>query len=190
MWVVPRLVVRMLFAVVLVALLVIPSIGQAGPGPRPDLSRVRVLAIAPFVDVAALTRPLADWGAVRLSELIAHGPFQVVPPARITQEMRRLGIAPEELISPTKTVTVGQAVGADAVVTGRVLLLQTERERSDIDDRPFSGLPVSRVDVDVRVLEVGTRLNLFQDTFICQVSSWGFAAMECVVRDVASRLVR
>jgi len=180
------LIARALCAIALVALVASPSAGQAGPGP--DLSRVRVLAIAPFADVASLSRPLADWGAERLSELIARGPFQVIPPARVAAEMRRLGIAPEELISPTRTVTVGQAVGADAVITGRVLLFQTERD--SVGYRPFGGIPVSRVDVDVRVLEVGTRLNLFQETFICQVYAWGFAAMECVVRDVASRLVR
>ncbi len=149
-----------------------------------------MLAVAPFADLASLSRPLADWGAERLAELIARGPFQVVPPARVAAEMRRLGIAPEELVSPTRTVTVGQAVGADAVVTGRVILFQMEHERDPIGRRPFGGFPVSRVDVDVRVLEVATRLNLFQETFICQVYSWGFAAMECVVRDVASRLVR
>ncbi|MDR7419436.1 MAG: hypothetical protein QN178_11065, partial [Armatimonadota bacterium] len=83
---------------------------------------------------------------------------------------------------------VGQAVGADAVITGRVLLVQIDRERRGLDDGPLGGLPITRVDVDVRVLEVGTRLNLFQDTFICSVPSFPRDAMECIVRDVASRI--
>jgi hypothetical protein len=168
-------------------LAVLAGPGLAGPV-RPDLSRVRVIAIAPFSEEASFTRSLADWGAARLSELAARGPFQIVPAARVEVEMRRLGIQRSELLSPSRTIAVGQAVGADAVVTGRVLLLQTERDT--IDERSRGGLPVSRVDVDVRVLEVATRLNLYQDTIICQVTSWAQDAMECVVRDVAGRLQR
>jgi hypothetical protein len=33
--------------------------------------------------------------------------------------MRQLGIRRSELISPSKTVAIGQAVGADAVITAR-----------------------------------------------------------------------
>jgi hypothetical protein len=83
---------------------------------------------------------------------------------------------------------VGQAVGADAVVTGRIVFVNFERDR-DFEDLPFGGPPVSRIDVDVRVLEVGTRLKLFEDLFICQVPAQPVYAMECIVRDVASRLV-
>ncbi|MGQ0568199.1 MAG: hypothetical protein ACT4P5_01510 [Armatimonadota bacterium] len=156
---------------------------------RPDLSRVRVLAIAPFADEVALSRAVADWGAARLSELAARGSFQVVSSARVAEEMKRLGIGSRDLISPTQTVTLGRQVGADAVLTGRVTHVLTERDASTMGDRPFGPL-MSRVDVDVRVLEVSTRLILFQDSFICQAPGVPVFAMDCVVRDVAARLAR
>jgi curli biogenesis system outer membrane secretion channel CsgG len=81
-------------------------------------------------------------------------------------------------------------VGADAVITGRVVMVQSERDDSGIDHRRFGGGVITRVDVDLRVLEVGTRLNLFQDTFSCTVAHWPNYAMECIVQDVASRIRR
>jgi hypothetical protein len=177
----------MLVLVVAVTMLVVPAPGRAAPE-RPDLSRVHVMAVAPFADQVALSRPLADWGAARLSDLLARGPFQIVPPPRVDDAMQRLGIRRADLISPTSTVAVGQAVGADAVVTGRILMVQTERERGA--GWSLGGLPITRVDLDLRVLEVGTRLNLFQDTFICSVPSWPRDAMECILRDAASRMLR
>jgi hypothetical protein len=178
---------RALILVSLLALLALPVAGHAA-AQRADLSRVKILAVAPFSDDVSFTRPLADWGAARLGELAARGRLQVVPPARVAEAMQRLGISRSELISPTKTITVGQAVGADAVVTGRIVFANTERDR-DFIDGPLGGPLVSRLDVDVRVLEVGTRLKLFEDLFICEVASHPMYAMECIVRDVASRLI-
>jgi hypothetical protein len=155
----------------------------AGQG-RLDPSRVRVLAIAPFADEVALSRQIADYGAIRLSELVAASGYQVIPASRVAAEMRRLGIGPRELISPTKTWTLGQALGADAMVTGRVIHMLPDRE--DIgQDGGGIGYAVVRVDVDIRVLDVHSRVNLFQNTFICTRPWPSHAAMECVVRDVA-----
>jgi curli biogenesis system outer membrane secretion channel CsgG len=144
--------------------------------------------VAPFADEASLSSQVADWGSARLSEMLARGPFQIVPWSRVGDMMRQLGIRRSELISPSKTVALGQAVGADAVITGRVIMVQADRDDSDLDDRRFGGGMVTRVDVDVRVLEVRTRLNLFQDTFSCTAPHWPNSAMECILRDVASRI--
>jgi len=168
------------FTVLMLAAGLSPAAGQA----RLDLSRLRVLAIAPFADDVALSRHVADYGASRLSELVAGRAFQAVPASRVADEMRRLGIGARELISPTKTWMLGQALGADAVVAARVIHFMQDREPSREDG--FLGGGGTRVDVDIRVLDVRTRVNVFQNTFICQRPLPSFAAMECVVRDVAA----
>lgn len=174
--------------VLLAAVLILPGSGLAAGTSRPDLSRVRVLAIAPFADEVALSRSVADYGATRLGELLKRGGFQIVDSMRVAEEMRRLGIARRDLISPTQTVSIGTQVGADVVITGRVTNLLTERDASSMGNRPF-GLITSRVDVDIRVLDVGSRVNLFQDTFICDVAGLPASAMECAVRDAVTRLL-
>ncbi|MDR7486488.1 MAG: hypothetical protein QN187_14310 [Armatimonadota bacterium] len=151
-----------------------------------DLSRIRILAIAPFYD-EVYAPDLAALGGVRLSELATRGPIRIVPPADVATEMKRLGIAPAALVSPTSTVAVGRAVGADAVLTGRITLAIRERDR-DRDDQSLGGGIYSRVDASIRVLEVATRLTLFHETFICTAPASLEVAMDCLARDVVRRL--
>lgn len=175
---------------VLCAVACIIAAGGTGPAlaqGRLDPSRVRVLAIAPFADDVALSRQIADYGANRLIQLVAARGYQVIPASRVAAEMQRLGIGARELISPTKTWMLGQALGADAMVTGRVTLLQQDAEDLG-NDAGVRGFAHTRVDVDVRVLDVHSRVNLFQSTFICSRPWPSHAAMDCVVRDVASTL--
>jgi curli biogenesis system outer membrane secretion channel CsgG len=173
------------FLLVLAVVVASLPAGAVAGAARPDLARVRVIAVAPFAEEVSFSREIAEYGARRLSELVARAPFQVIPPARVAEEMRRQGVTARELISPTRVVALGQALGADAVITGRVTLLVVEREREDRESG--FGFGSARVDVDIRLLEVGTRLNLFQHTFICQTLTPAFTAMECVVRDAAAR---
>ncbi len=176
-------------AIVLLLTVAAPATGLAAGVSRPDLSKVGVLAIAPFADEASLSRGVADYGAARLGELLKRGGVQLVDSYRVADEMKRLGMASTELISPTRTVTIGTQVGADAVLTGRVTLLMQDNRRFN-PFNPFGVAVETRVDVDIRILQVGTRLILFQDDFSCAVSySTARAAMECVVRDVAARLL-
>jgi curli biogenesis system outer membrane secretion channel CsgG len=172
-------------AAVLALAAILPAGAAAGPA-RPDLARVRVIAVAPFADEAAFSREVAAYGARRLSELIARAPFQVIPPARVVEEMRRQGVTARELLSPSRTVALGQALGADAVITGRVTFLMVEREREEPE--PSFGHLSARVDVDIRLLDVATRVNLFQETIICQTLAPAILAMECAVRDAARRM--
>jgi curli biogenesis system outer membrane secretion channel CsgG len=174
-----------LAAVLVLAAAFLPGGAAAGPA-RPDLARVRVIAVAPFADEAAFSRDVAAYGARRLSELVARAPFEVIAPPRVAEEMRRQGATARELLSPSRTVALGQALGADAVITGRVTFLMVERERED--PAPGFGHISARVDVDIRLLDVATRVNLFQDTFICQTPAPAILAMECAVRDAARRL--
>lgn len=181
---------RLLVVAGLTASLLVPtfaSVPLASAQTR-DLSRVRILAVAPFADYDPTTRPLAERGAVRLSNLLRGGPFQIIEAQRVATEMERAGVRPPDLISPSRTVELGMRLGADAVLTGRVVQIyqELERERSDNGGGSFS--LESRVAIDVRILEVGTRLILLQEEFRCNVPFLAFEAMECVVRAVAGRL--
>lgn len=152
----------------------------------PDLTGVRVLAIAPLDDEARPSRALAEQASADLSDLARRGPFQVVPASRVLQEMRLLGWVPADLISPARTATLGARVGADAVLTGRLIevLQEVERERPG----PRVATIYSRVVVDVRILEVVSRRILWQEEVACDRAAPAMAAMDCVVRMIASRL--
>jgi hypothetical protein len=168
-------------------LLVLPSADAAAA--QFDLSGVRVVAIAPFDDQAALSRPVADYGAARLGELLKRSAVQTVDASRVAEEMRRLGIGTRDLISPSRATALGTQVGADVIITGRVTQLFTESYDIGIRDRRGGGPITSRVDVDIRLIDVSSRVNVFQDTFICDVLGLPATAMDCAMRDVAARLV-
>ncbi|MGH2373734.1 MAG: hypothetical protein ACRDIC_09735 [bacterium] len=172
--------------VLLVAVLAAAAHGPAAAQSR-DLSRVRILAVAPFADDDPTTRPLAEHGATRLSALLQGGRFQIIEAVRVAAEMERAGVTPPSLISPTQTVTLGMRLGADAVLTGRVVQIYQERQRERANG-PGGFYVESRVAIDVRVLEMSTRLILLQEEFRCALPFLAVEAMECVVREVAARL--
>ncbi len=151
-----------------------------------DLSRVRTLAVAPFADDDPTTRPLADRGAARLSELLRGGRFQIIDSARVAVEMGRAGMTAPSLVSPTQTILLGMRLGADAVLTGRIVQI-TQDSATDPADEGGSLSIEGRAAIDVRVLEVGSRLILLQEEFRCTVPALVAEAVECVVRDVAAR---
>ena len=152
-----------------------------------DFSRVRVLAVAPFADENPLSRPLAESGAARLSVLLRGGRLQVIDAARTSAQMKSLGVQATELISPSRTVALGASLGADAVLTGRVIQIQQEINRERADGTVAFSIE-GRAVVDMRILEVETRLILWQEEMACSVPSIASAAMECLVRQVAARV--
>lgn len=158
----------------------------AAAQPR-DTSGVRVLAIAPFSDENPLNRRIASFGAMRLSELLKGGRLQIVDAGRVAAELQRQGLAPTDLISPSKTIAVGIAVGADAVLTGRILeVLQEPAAGLSGDD--FGTSTEGRVTVNVRILDVKTRLKFFEGEVYCSVPALVPVAMECVARRTAARV--
>lgn len=175
---------RVLVLVVLLGVGLLPApLRPAGAQTR-DFSRVRVLAVAPFGDDNPLTRPLAEAGARRLSELLRGGRFQVIDAGRASDALRQQGVRPIDLISPTRTVALGSALGADAVLTGRVVQIFQEFHR----ERETGFAVEGRVVVDLRILEVGTRLILWQEEMACSVPGTAAWAMDCLVRQVAARI--
>jgi hypothetical protein len=167
----------------LLVMLLASGAGAAAEIGRPDLSKARVLAIAPFADDTYVPPALLSWGPRRLKDLLAGTGYQIVAPEDVAAAMKRLGISPRDLVSLTRTVDVGTAVGADAVLTGRITHAQWEAGRFGI---PFGG--IGRVVNDVRVLEVATRLKYLQDEISCQMPGPLQAALDCVVRNIAGRL--
>jgi len=97
-------------AIVWAVLLAAVAAGSAAARPR-EVPAVRVLAVAPFFDENPLNRRIADLGSARLSELLKGGRLQIVDAARVAAELRRQGLTPIELISPSKTIAVGWPSG-------------------------------------------------------------------------------
>lgn len=151
-----------------------------------DLSSVRTLAVAPFADDDPTTRPLADRGAARLSDLLGGSRFQIIDSARVAIEMGRMGLTAASLVSPTQTILLGTRLGADAVLTGRIVQIVQD---SATDPPGEGGTSIEgRAAIDIRVLDVRSRLILLQEEFRCTVPALVAEAVECVARDVAARL--
>lgn len=175
-------------AAVVVVLALAPAWHHPAAAQSRDLSRVRILAVAPFGDENPLSRPLAESGAARLSTLLRGGRFQIIDAGRTAEQMRQQGVKATDLISPSRTVALGSALGADAVLTGRVVQIFQEFER-DMTDGVVSVSFEGRAVVDMRILEVGTRLILWQEEMACSVPATAVIAMECLVRQVATRII-
>ncbi|MGH2372686.1 MAG: hypothetical protein ACRDIC_04305 [bacterium] len=144
-----------------------------------SMAGVKVLAVAPFSD-DNLNLRLA---ATRLGEILSNsgGRFQIIEPARVAEEMKRMGIRVSDLISPARTVALGERLGADAVLTGR--MVQMSR----------GGAPAgeARVVIDVRVLEVSSRLKLFeQEISYSDVSNAMERAVDGWAREAAAMLTQ
>ncbi|MGH2376344.1 MAG: hypothetical protein ACRDIC_23150 [bacterium] len=157
----------------------VPAAAQA-----PSLSGVRVLAVAPFADDNPDTRQVAEHGSGRLGEILKGGRFRIIEPARVAEEMKRLGIAPSDLVSPTRAIALGASLGADAVLTGRVVQITRDKSLA-----PGFGAE-ARVTIDVRVLDIASRLRLFQQEVTCSDFSGSLrGAAECFARNMALLLV-
>jgi hypothetical protein len=156
---------------------------------RVELPGVQVLAVAPFDD-QWYAPDLAQYGPARLTELVRRGPYRTIPPSEVAATMKRLGLTPRDLISPSRTVDLGMALSADAVLTGRITYALREKPGPREDSTNMAdGGSGSRVDVDIRILNVKTRLKPLEAQFSCQLEGSLQMAMDCVMRDAASRLV-
>lgn len=151
------------------------------------LSRVRTIAVAPFADDDPTTRLLANRGAARLSDLLRGGRFQIIDSSRVAVEMGRAGLTAQSLVSPSQTILLGTRLGADAMLTGRIVQIFQDSAA----DPPGEGGSLSaegHAAIDIRVLDVSSRLILLQEEFPCTVPGLMAEAVECVVREVAARL--
>jgi len=157
------------------------------------LARVRILAVAPVADDVGFHAELARWAALRLAEGLAALGVRVLPVEEAEQVLREMRLRPRDLISPVRSADVGRRLGADAIITGRLL-------RADVDaPRRFppppeeipEGPPEAIVTLDLRLLAVEERRVLLQ----VEVTGYGSGflalrqAADSALRDFLSRLI-
>lgn len=176
--------VLVLVVMVLLAVLVAPAAAQS----------VRTVAVIDFVDETSDGRMI---GATRLSaELAAElaaasgGRLRVVPVETVRAAMASRGYAPRDIFNTTKMLEIAAAVGADLIVTGRWMHLDTDWvviERPK-DDRPLFRYLIGSAMIEVRVLEAPSRQVLLADSFSDSVQ--GFFGPPLAMLQAARRVLR
>ncbi len=129
--------------------------GAASAEPAfPNLERVGVVAVAPFADDVGMREALAGWATARLTYLLATAGVRVVPFEQTNRTLLAMRLRPARLISPTAVADLGNRLGADAVVTGRITRADQERgPRTDTDWIPSE----AAVTFEMHVMIIATR---------------------------------
>src|SRR2546425_7147599 len=120
----------------------------------PDLSQLRLVAVTPIVDDVGMRDDLARWATIRLTALLSRRGVHLVPAAQVELELREAGVRPRDLLSLAATETVAQRLGADAVLTGRLVTADSEGGRMGNPERIPSE---STVTFALRLMVVPTR---------------------------------
>ena len=147
-----RWVIMSVLSAVVTLTVVLSTAAQPAP---PDLSQMRVVAVAPFADEVGMREDLARWAALRLSQLLSRERLQVISFEQVERGVREMGLRLSDLISPTATADLGRRLGADVVVTGR--LIRADQERRLIGDSTERMPREAFVTLDLRVMVVATR---------------------------------
>ena len=104
---------------------------DAQVSPRGGPPSVRIVAVAPFADEVGFHGDLAAWASARLALLLSRQGIYVVPLSQVEAALREVKLGTSGLLSLMATDDLAQRVGADIVVSGRLTLAETERDRSD-----------------------------------------------------------
>jgi hypothetical protein len=146
---------RVIQTSVLLMLLPVAGLGAETAGPIfPNLVRVGVVAVAPFADDVGMRVDLAGWAAARLTRLLATAGVRVVPFEQTNRMLLTMRLQPARLTSPTVVADLGNRLGADAVVTGRLTRADQERgPQGDPDKIPAE----AAVTFDMHVMIIATR---------------------------------
>jgi hypothetical protein len=146
---------RVIQTSVLFATLLVAGLGAVAADPVfPNLMSVGVVAVAPFADDVGMREDLAGWATARLTRLLATAGVHVVPFERTNNTVLAMRLLPARLTSPTVVVDLGNRLGADAVVTGRLTRADQERgARTDTDWIPSE----AAVTFDMHVMIVATK---------------------------------
>jgi hypothetical protein len=189
------MILRLLLSLLMVAAAgLVPARGLlASARPAPALAHVRAIAVTPIADEVGFRAELVRWATLRLAEGLAALGVQVLPVEQAELVLREMGLRPRDLISPVRSADVGLRLGADAIITGRLL-------RADVDaPRRFppppeeipEGPPEAIVTLDLRLLAVEERRVLLQ----VEVTGYGSGflalrqAADSALRDFLSRLI-
>ena len=144
------------------AAIVLLLLALATPGAAQS---VRVVAVADLwddtVDGALINAPRLSGDLQVYLAWQARGRFRVVAVDDVRAAMRARGYKPADLVSPSRSVEIAQAVGAEWLVTGRWHALDLEREH--IPGMRFA--PIAQAMIEIRVLEVSGRRILLDEFF-------------------------
>lgn len=179
-----------------IALIVVSVLAAVLPA---QAQSARAVAVVDFVNISVDSGLLPS---ARLSDILqnllqqrASGRFRVIAGDRVRDALRARGYTPEDLVSPSRSVEIAQAVGADWLITGRWTHLRFIGRSTPEDPTAPSirqGDQFAYAAVEIRVLEAATRRIVFEDRFIGQatggdLSSLLLAATEAL-RDAAGRI--
>ncbi len=96
-----------------------------------DPPSARIVAVAPFTDEVGFHAGLAAWASARLALLLSRHGVPIVPFPQVEVALREARLSPSALQSLAATDDLAQRVGAEIVVTGRLIHAETEWDRSE-----------------------------------------------------------
>jgi hypothetical protein len=87
--------------------------------------------VAPIADEVGFHEDLAAWASTRLALLLSRQGIPVVPFPQVEVALREARLGPSALLSLAATDDLAQRVGAEIVVSGRLIHAETEWDGSD-----------------------------------------------------------
>jgi hypothetical protein len=90
-----------------------------------------MVAVAPFVDEVGFHEDLAAWASTRLVLLLSRQGVPVVPFPQVEIVLREARLGPSAMLSLAATDDLAQRVGAEIVISGRLIHAETEWDGSD-----------------------------------------------------------
>jgi hypothetical protein len=90
-----------------------------------------MVAVAPIADEVGFHEDLAAWATTRLALLLSRQGIPVVPLPQVEVALREAGLGPQALLSLAATDDLAQRVGAEIVISVRLIRADTERDGSD-----------------------------------------------------------
>ena len=122
-----------------------------------------VVAVAPFADEVNLRDDLARWTSARLIALLSKKGVQVIPAAQMVSALREVGLRPSDLVSLASNETLAHQLGADVVITGRIIRADLDHEGTFVPEEPPSGPPEAFVTLRLRMMVITTRRISYAD---------------------------
>ena len=122
-----------------------------------------LIAVAPFTDEVNLRDDLARWTSARLIALLSKKGVQVIPAAQMESAMHEVGFRPTDLVSLAANETLARQLGADVVITGRIIRADLQHEGTFVPEEPPSGPPEAFVTLRLRMMVVATRRISYAD---------------------------
>lgn len=116
----------------------------------------RMVAVAPFADEVGFHEDLAAWASARLALLLSRQGVPVVLFPQVEIALREARLDPSALLSLAATDDLAQRVGAEIMVSGRLIHAETEWDGSDTPSGRM-GPAESTVTLALRTRDVRSR---------------------------------